>query len=318
MNATSNRSQERRSPAGALCVLLIGAVAITGLAWSALAADPDEAPDASWCDPQESQCTERVELNDAAAEARRELSLGDAELSVDNLGGALGYWQRAVDAGRGSGAQASVTAQKRIQMYTLTTRPDEDGFDALESALGGDLLNTATFQHALKALGYFDGPVNGVHGVLTRSAIRKFQRDMAFDETDDLDARQIVYLIGNGAETARDPKTQTVLALMYAGGMGLPQRSDFTLAWLRAASTRVYGEATYYLAILHGTGHCDFPKREHLANQYLREASFQKHALAAELLRLYGKDWDRIAADARVRKSLDVIGDCKPAPAPRS
>ena len=171
------------------------------------------------------------------------------------------YWEDAIVEGFETGAQAAVIAQKRMQMYTLTCSYNEKSLAVLAANPNGKLVNIRVHQQALTALGYYQGPLNGELTERTRSAIRKFQRDMAFDETDNLRPRQIVYLICNGAETARDNISLTTLALMYAAGVGVVQSNNFALALLRKASDREHGPATFYLAIIHGTGHCSFPMK---------------------------------------------------------
>jgi TPR repeat protein len=233
--------------------------------------------------------------------ARSHLALGDAAAAVDDIRRARDEWQQAIDIGRLTGSEAAVVAQKRLQMYTLTCvyNYDDKSLAAISrdyEALNGDLINVRVLQRALNALGYYEGQTDGQLTVLTRSAIRKFQRDMAFDETDVLSPREIVYLICNAAETARDESAQTTLGIMYATGIGVRQNIDFALAWMRTASNRFYADATFDLAILYGTGIvlgtirlCDFPYSYPQADQYLREACEQRHPIAIKLMKLYGK-----------------------------
>ncbi len=319
MSADARRARSRRQIA-AVCVLLCAS-----LPGSVLGQPADDNPIGDFCFPSDPQCDKRHKVQEKSNLARQELNYGDAEAAVENIDGALTHWQNAVNAKTDPSedlatAQASVIAQKRIQMYTLTTKPEPRRYEALLTAMGGEIVNATVIQRSLKTLSYYDGPLTGRQGIITRSAIRKFQRDMAFDETDDLSPRQVVYLIGNAAETARDPAAQKTLALMYAAGAGVSQRYDFTLAWLRASSARFHGEATYYLSILYGTGHCGFPHRLDLADQYLKEACAQKDPLAIELFRRYSaiadpvSRWAKIGADPIVKHSLDILGEC---PRPR-
>jgi TPR repeat protein len=249
------------------------------------------------------------------------LALGDAAAAVDDIPRARDEWQKAIDIGRATGSQAAVIAQKRLQMYTLTCTYNRASLAAISrdyEAVNGDLINVRVIQRALHALGYYDGSSDGQLTVLTRSAIRKFQRDMAFDETDVLTPRQIVYLICNAAETARDEAAQTTLGVMYATGIGVRQNVDFALAWLRMASNRMYADATYDLAILYGTGLvlgsfrlCDFPYSYPQADQYLKEACEQKHPIALRLMKLYGglasprERWTRIEQEQLEHSTAD-------------
>jgi len=233
-----------------------------------------------------------------AAEARWYLARGDAALSSDDIRRARALWQRAIDRGRRHGAQASIIAQKRLQSYTLTCYPRDRNLKRMSNdyvALQGDLVDMRAIQQALYSLGHYDGPTNGSLGPLTRAAIRKFQREMAFDETDTLTPRQTVYVICNAAQIARDPSSQNILGIMYATGLGVRLNVDLALEWLRTSSGRRYDKATYHLAVIYGTGIvlksyrlCDIPRNLEQADQYLREAASQGNGDAIAAWRKYG------------------------------
>lgn len=267
----------------------------------------------------DSKCAKRLDAREAADIARKYLNLGDAEAAADNIVRARDHWEAAIDAGFDTGAQAAVIAQKRMKMYTLTCSYNDKSLGVLANQMTGKLVNIRVIQQTLNALGYYHGSINGELTELTRSAIRKFQRDMAFDETDNLRPRQVVYLICNGAETARDNTSLTTLALMYAAGVGVVQSNNFALALLRRASDREHGPATFFLSIIHGTGHCSFPLSLAHADQYLKEACQQKHTLALALVHDYGgvsdqtARWAKIGADPRVKECLSLI----PCPPPK-
>lgn len=246
-------------------------------------------------------------------EARRFLNLGDAEAAVDQIPRAREYWQDAVDVGTPVGSQAADTARTRLQMYTLTCTYDAKSLAEIANPDTQALLNVRVYQNALKALGYYQGPLDGELTVKTRLAIRKFQNDMAFSQTDTLLPRQVVFLVCNGAATARNADAQTTLGLMHAAGVGVKHSINFALAWLRTAAATDCGEASFYLALLHGTGYCGFPHGLEHADQYLKDACRQKHSGAVELMRLYGKDpnltsrWAKIGANPTVKKCLALI-----------
>lgn len=220
-----------------------------------------------------------------AAEARWYLNAGDAALNSGDTRTAREYWQRAIRAGRRFGAQASITAQKRIQTYTLTCHPRDENLKRISRDYKlehGDLIDMRAIQQALHALGHYDGPINGAFGPITRAAIRKFQREMAFDETDTLTPRQTVYVICTAAQIARDPSSQNILGIMYATGLGVRLNVDLALEWLRTASSRRHAISTHHLAVIYGTGIvlnsyrlCDIPQNVEQADQYLREAASQ-------------------------------------------
>ncbi len=150
-------------------------------------------------------------------------------------------------------------------------------------------------QQALKSLGHYDGPIDGVLSPVTRAAIRKFQRSVSEDETDTLTPLEITQLICNAAETTRDLVSVTTLGVMYAVGLGVPQNVDQAQQWLVQASNRRYADATYNLSVLYGTGIllnsyrlCDAPRMPEQADRYLGEAAEQGHPIARALLDLYG------------------------------
>lgn len=233
-----------------------------------------------------------------AAEARWYLARGDAALSSDDIRRARYLWQQAIDRGRRHGAQSSIIAQKRLQSYTLTCYPRDANLKRMSNdyvALQGDLVDMRAIQQALFSLGHYDGPTNGSLGPLTRAAIRKFQREMAFDETDTLTPRQTVYVVCNAAQIARDPSSQNILGIMYATGLGVRLNVDLALEWLRTSSSRRYDKATYHLAVIYGTGIvlksyrlCDIPRNLEQADQYLREAASQGNGDAIAAWRKYG------------------------------
>lgn len=277
----------------------------------------------------------------SAAYARQLLNLGDAALAEGRLSRARRWWLRSIEAGKAVGAQSSIIAQKRIQTHTLTCHFTDESVRAISrdyKERSGDLIHLTVIQQALHALGHYDGPINGTLSVVTRAAIRKFQREMAFDETDTLTPLQTVYVICNAAETARDLASQNALGIMYATGLGVERNVDLALEWLRAASTRRYADATFNLAVLYGTGIvlnsyrlCDIPQNLDQADQYLREAVNQRHPVAVLMWQRHGgktqaERWKAIEDDLSKKdqngvyakaKQLSPIGvSCKPDEAP--
>ena len=225
---------------------------------------------------------------------------------------------RSSNAGVGSGVQAAVTAQRRIKMYSLTCVIA----DKTDKVMGDPLADVRIQQQALDALGYYQGPRDGQLSVATRIAIRRFQNAMAWIDSGELTSRQIVYLICNGAETARDARSATRLALMYAAGIGVMQHHGYALGFLRQAEPRDL-DAKYYLAVLSGTGRCGFPQNFDRADERLKEASDQKH-LVAQFLQSHhppmadqAARWRSIEADIEYRKSTSILDkDCPLPPLP--
>jgi TPR repeat protein len=309
---------------------------VVGCALAAVVAFQISAPDARpqqrrW-QAEDAACRERADPDISAARAREALNLGDAEIASaePRLEIATMHWQRAIEEGSCTGAQAAVVARKRLQMWTLTAWSTPESLDALKNQLNGPIVDVRILQRALWALGYYKAGPDGQLTPQTRAALHKFQNDMAFDEIDAIVPRQVVYLIGNAAETARDAASQRTLAFMFVAGIGVPENMEFAAAWLRKASSRDHAESTFYLAVLNGAVHyvddnatpkepmC-FSKNLAYADQYLREAARQGHHDAQELLRKYkpGADghypWNRMKDDSIVINALRVFGDkCQP------
>ncbi|MEQ1866133.1 MAG: peptidoglycan-binding protein [Micropepsaceae bacterium] len=233
---------------------------------------------------------------------------------------AIKFWLRAKDEGLGSGAQASLTAQRRIKMYSLTCVIA----DNTSNVLHNPLTDIRIQQRALNSLGYYQGPYDGQLSVATRIAIRRFQNAMAWVDSGELSSRQIVYLICNGAETARDSASSTRLALMYAAGVGVQQLHSYALGFFKQAEPRDL-DAKYFLAVLSGTGRCGFPINYDRADQRLKESAAQNHLYAHYLNTHYpplldqGARWRMIGNDPEYRKSLKMLDkDCPlPPPPPR-
>ena len=55
--------------------------------------------------------------------------------------------------------------------------------------------NRRQIQQALRRSGYYKGPVDGVFGLLTRAAIRRFQHEIEADTTGHLTAEQANRLV---------------------------------------------------------------------------------------------------------------------------
>lgn len=250
------------------------------------------------CEADDAACINREKSKGAAALARSKLNLGDAALAQGDLKSAQLYWMDAIQAGRATGSQAAITAQKRLQTRMLTCNFTPESLKAISrdyKARSGDLIHMKVVQKALHALGHYDGPIDGGLSIVTRASIRKFQREMEFDETDSLTPMQTVYLLCNAGETARDLASQNALGIMYATGLGVEQNIDIALEWLRTASQRGYADATFNLSVLYGSGVvlksyrlCQIPRSPEQADQYLREAVHQKHPIATALWKRYG------------------------------
>lgn len=107
----------------------------------------------------------------------------------------------------------------------------------------------AYVQQALKDLGYYQGPVNGVMGPAINKANRSFQRKRGYAATGMLTARQIADLIDQAAQDGH-PESQRNLGNMAAQGLGIPQDLKAAERWLRLASAQGNAKAAVDLAAL--------------------------------------------------------------------
>jgi hypothetical protein len=318
MNATDRKpSTTARRGAGRIAAFCV--VTMLGLALSPLLSTSFAETSRGPCTTRDPSCNER--------EARRLLAQGDAEIAAGEddphrIESAIYYWEQAVDVGLGSGAQASLTAQKRIQMYTLTCIISE-----MIGNVTADILTDIHVQReALTALGYYQKPrpKEDLVSVKTRSAIRKFQSAMAWNETGHLKARQIVYLICNAAETARSAPSRYKLAQMYVAGVGVTRNDRYARTFFSLSSPRYeQAKGTLFLALLYGTGRCEFPSDLDRATPLLKEAIEHRNHWALVLWRRYGhleplpiEMWQRIAADDITKNLLAELG--KPCPRHKS
>ena len=207
----------------------------------------------------------------------------------------LVYWRSAVDWGVAFGAQASILAQRRVQAHTVQCPMSAQSLalisrrDAVRS-LTTEAISLRMRQAALKALGYYSGPVDGAYGPDTRLAVRGLQRELGYDETGSLTPRQTTQLVCHAAQTARDPAMQNVLGIMHMMGLGVEQNIDLGMEWLDTAASRGDADANYNLALIHGTGAvfasyrlCAIPQSPERADAYLREAAQLGHSIASNL-----------------------------------
>lgn len=233
-------------------------------------------------------------------DARYFFSLGDAEMSRGNLGGARTQFNRAISVGRACGSDYAVMASKRLGALNLTCEYDAVSLSrisagTLENTNDGDVLDLRIRQRALRALGHYQDTIDGKYGPKTRDGVQSFQREFGFRETGDLTPVETVYLICGAAEIARDTDSYTALGIMYVTGFGVKQNTDLGLQWLKQAARAGDSDALYNLAILYGTGTvrssyliCDVVENEEQADAYLEEAARAGHPVAERIVREFG------------------------------
>lgn len=211
----------------------------------------------------------------------------------DALERAMLYWNRSVMWGRAFGAQASILSQRRLQAHLIDCPVSQASLSRISRDPEGPIADTISLrlrQSALKALGYYNGEVDGEYGARTREAVRQFQRELGYDETASLTPRQTAQLMCHAAQTARDASVQNVLGIMHATGLGVVQNTDLALEWLEMAARRGDPDASFNLAVIYGTGAvfgsyrlCAIVENPERADAYLRDAADAGHATAARL-----------------------------------
>ena len=109
-----------------------------------------------------------------------------------------GYYSGPVDGVMGPNTEAALRAYQRDQRLSVTGKLDSPTTRALISETGvaaGRTVGTSaptidirTAQRELKGRGYYSGPVDGVIGAATESALRAYQRDRGLKVTGRLDS----------------------------------------------------------------------------------------------------------------------------------
>lgn len=251
----------------------------------------DEAAEAPICTTSatgSTTCADSAAALQASDEARVCLRMGDAMLAAGDVDFAFQYFRAAIARGRKYGAQASIAAGDRLRALSLTCEYTTASLARIaRGQKGSDFINIADRQHALRALGHYNGRVDGEWGEQTRNAVRSFQRELGFDETGALSPLETVVLICQAAEGKSDPVSQNLLGVMYAAGLGVVQNTDLALEWLNAAARRGSADAYYNLAIIYATGTilqsyrlCDARFNDELAEAFHRDAAKLGHPRA--------------------------------------
>ncbi len=198
---------------------------------------------------------------------------------------------------------AALEAQEALQ--SLTTTCSAARRDAPGNPLGKIWkIEIAQQQRALKALGFYEGPVDNIPGPGTRAAVRQFLRGLNVDMRDVLDGEQVVELICAASQLRGDPASQNLLGVMYTNAIGVMQDHDLAHYWFSRAAQQGEPAGIYNLGRMYAyeigvpvKGH---PQNCSLARAYLNEAKDLKHPDAARLLRrLSGLPACTMTADAR-------------------
>ncbi|MEL6172610.1 MAG: tetratricopeptide repeat protein [Pseudomonadota bacterium] len=287
---------------------------------------PEGGPCTVWA---EGLCEEAENAKAAIRFSRYYLNMGDALSAVSDWDQALRYYRQSIFLGSSNGAQAAILAAKRIQFQLMTCEYDEASlarisFGYQNNPLGA-LIEMRQKQTALKALGYYVEPINNQYTPATRSAIRNFQGDLWFDQTGVLTAEQTTLLICGGAQIAKDSASENILGIMYAGGLGVRQSTDFAMNWFTSSARNNSGDAAWNLALMYGTGTvrasvlvCDAVQNAERADSYLSEAASLGHPAARHAINKYPSDdpqtrWRKLRGDLSAPGILDRVGrGCNP------
>lgn len=174
--------------------------------------------------------------------------------------------------------------------------PDEAMIAANEAAASSrpgvkvhaSTLDPRCYQEGLKALGYYDGAIDGIIGRRSKAAIAAFQSEHGFVPTGELTEAQRIALIRAAAE-AGDAKSQYTFGLMAAQGIGLPEDVETAVHWLEAAAEQDDPAGLYRLGMFYRDGH-GVDASASKARAYLERALASGHPDAAAALKAIATD----------------------------
>jgi len=133
-----------------------------------------------------------------------------------------------------------------------------------------DLLDVRWLQHALKALGYYRGPIDNVKGGGTDKAFRAFQKSIFARETGVLTPAQRVLLIKKAA-LADNRISQYVLGYMYHNCIGVKANIFRAKRWFEKSAAQRYPYALFALHTYYKNGFGAEPDLRN-SEHYLAEA----------------------------------------------
>jgi len=151
----------------------------------------------------------------------------------------------------------------------------------------------ANLQAALRALGFYRGPLDGSYGGSTRQAVRDFQRDLNAAPSGDLSEMQICSLIERAASNG-DGISQATLGEMYYSGIGKSKNYDSARDWFEQAADRGVPSALFRLGSMYVEG-VGVQRDTHRGCDDLRQADRQGHPGADREISkyCYGRRGDR-------------------------
>ena len=140
-------------------------------------------------------------------------------------------------------------------------------------------------QIALADLGLYTGIIDGLIGPRSREAIRRWEALPGKAEQPDaqLSAPEILELFTTAA-AAGHPRSQNILGMMYATGIGLARDAEEARKWFERSNAQGDGHAAYNLGLLYrdGLGVTASPDQARL---YFQRAATLKHPEASKALK---------------------------------
>lgn len=282
------------------------------------------------------ECLQRESALTCSDRSKYYFNRGEADMSVGRARQARDHFSRAIEIGRACSSEWSVQAANRLAALNLTCEYTVDSLARISRGYennpdGGAIIDLASRQRALAALGHYQGNIDGRPGPATREAVRKFQRGFGFSETGDVTPIETVYLICSAAQNANDLKSINTLGIMYMAGLGVVQNTDIGLRWLKLAAERGNSDSLFNLSLIYGTGTvlssfklCGLVETIDIADSYLEEAARLGHEPARKLIDLYGslapsERWEKIKAELQLNdfytSRLEQVGEgCRPNP----
>lgn len=131
--------------------------------------------------------------------------------------------------------------------------------DVCEANIGGSdckgarRVPVANLQAALRALGFYRGPLDGSAGGSTRQAMRDFQRDLNAPPSGDLSDTQVCSLVEKAASNG-DGISQATLGEMYYSGIGKSKNYDTARDWFEQAADRGVPSALFRIGSMYVEG----------------------------------------------------------------
>ncbi len=200
----------------------------------------------------------RATLAETPDQSRAWLNAGQAHLTNGDIAAARVAFQNAIVAGPTT--QAALEAQWALQGLTVTCSAErrqsfiyqDVGYADPLSRVGR--IDVNVIQRALRALGLYQGRVDGVMGPNTRAAVARFQGDLNVDTDGRIKSREVVELICQAAQMVRDPESQNALGIMYVNGIGVGRDLRAAHFWLEEAASQNSAAAHFNLGCLYASG----------------------------------------------------------------